>query len=501
MIRTVLTLRMGSQDMQDTTFLINDTQIGFLAPGGRRNHVLSSNRYIQLIAGFRAEVEEPSQTTAVQRDNLRLWQRCSRDVQQRGLDILAQAAVHYRLRPDWLVGLDDTYLHAWLLDRYAIYLMRQGELFQVEPVSDQQVKIPELWYGHLHQSIIEIMEGDYYLFLPPDFFQVVTPEEVQTILSGLQQLSVKINELVELARLRKYNLNDTWMALQVQRIEADSAQPVSLREQWSSFRQQLKKPRAEEVARQKARNSSLRQTTSLPPDVYPPDYAETPAYGFKGDSQIPDIDHAGDPYDPDRQELASRRKSDGRPVRQSDPVHYKATDRYAHRPAASDRQPARTAGRTGHKTEARQGLVGVWLGWRKEKRLLSVIVALALIILLAWGITALVSGGKNEERETETSATTAAPTPTPLPPTSTTTMAPPQIQMVVNVRSLNFREQPGRESNLITTLAEGSVVTMIEDAGEGWVKVLLPDGVEAYAFAEYLSEAEADASAEQTNET
>jgi hypothetical protein len=464
---------MGSQDMQNTTFLINDTQIGFLAPGGRRNHVLSSHRYIQLLAGLRTTADDPALATAQQRENLRLWQRCSRDVQQRGLNILTQAVAHYGLRPDWLLGIDDHFMHAWLLERYAIYLMRDGELFQVEPVSDNQTKIPGSWRGHLHQSVIEIAEGDYYLFLPPDFFNVVTSEEVQNILSGLQQLSVKINELVEIARLRKYDLADTWMALQIQKIEPDTQQTLSLLEQWKSFRKSRRKPTAEETANHQARNSSLRQTTS----IHIPDDKDARHTGFEHHK-----------------------------VKKPESENYSAVDRHSNSNADFEADTEKlyrpekiaktqTTGRNiNQKDEKSQGLIDRWLSWNREKKLLSVIIALAVIVLLAWGISGLFDKEKSDNKgAAQTSESTVLPTPTPLPPAVTTTAPPVEVRMAVNVRSLNFREAPGTDAALITTLSEGSEVIKIGDSEqEGWIKVLLDDGKEAYAFAEYLTEISQD---------
>jgi uncharacterized protein YgiM (DUF1202 family) len=65
-----------------------------------------------------------------------------------------------------------------------------------------------------------------------------------------------------------------------------------------------------------------------------------------------------------------------------------------------------------------------------------------------------------------------------------------ELKLTVAVRSLNFRETPGTDGGLITTLGEGSTVTQIGEITDGWVQVRLEDGREAYAFAEYLKEVE-----------
>lgn len=481
MIRTVMTLRMGSNDLQDTTFLINDTQVGYLSQSNRRNQVFSSHRYIQLVAGFRADHGQPDAQER-QRESLRLWQRCSRDVQQRGLSVLSQAAGHYNLMPEWLIGLDNKYLHAWLTGDFTVCLMRDGELFQVDPVADQYSKMPDIWMGVLHQSTVELMEGDYFLFLPPSFFDVVSAEETQTILNGMQQLSVKINELVDLGRIRGYELDSSWIALQVQKIEFDTAQGPSFKDKLAGFAGLFKKTDPAEAARLRAESSSLRQKSPMRGNSIN-DYSDKPYQ--PGDSPVP----RADDYQPTEAEMAAAAARAsmryGKSGYEEDiPEQAAAADEFGQ---INNRRRSVTA-EARSKANQNTKLFAIWQGWRREQKWLAVLLAISVLILAAWGISTALNKGDDPASTTTTPSSAAVATPTPIPPTETTTLAPVETKLAVVARSLNFREAPGTEAGLITTLSEGTVVTKIEDAEEGWIKVRLEDGREAYAFGEYLQE-------------
>ena len=491
MIRTVMTLRMGSNDLQDTTFLINDTQVGYLSQSTRRNQVFSSHRYIQLIAGFRADHTQPDAQER-QRESLRLWQRCSRDVQQRGLSVLSQAAGHYNLFPEWLIGLDNKYLHAWLTGDFTVCLMRDGELFQVDPVADQYSKMPDRWLGSLHQSTVELMEGDYFLFLPPTFFDVVSAAETQNILNGMQQLSVKINELVDLGRIRGYELDSSWIALQVQKIEFDTAQGPSLKDKIAGFTGMFKKPDPAEAARIRAESSSLRQKSPVRGEASS-SYGERPY--VSGDNSVT----RSDDYQPTEAELAAAAarasmRYGKNSYENSIPVQLESADDM-HAQHNSHRRSVTAEAR--NRADQNIKLFSIWQGWRREQKWLAVLLAISVLILVAWGISTALNKGEGAESTTTTTTAAAAATPTPIPPTETTTAAPAEIKLKVAARSLNFREAPGTDAGLITTLNEGTVVIKVEDAEEGWVKVRLEDGREAYAFGEYLQVVQEDSETSQ----
>jgi uncharacterized protein YraI len=70
-------------------------------------------------------------------------------------------------------------------------------------------------------------------------------------------------------------------------------------------------------------------------------------------------------------------------------------------------------------------------------------------------------------------------------------LAPTGFNAYVNASSLNFREGPGVQFPIITTLPECSTVQLTGyrnpfDASDPWVQVILPDGQKAWANANYL---------------
>ena len=80
-----------------------------------------------------------------------------------------------------------------------------------------------------------------------------------------------------------------------------------------------------------------------------------------------------------------------------------------------------------------------------------------------------------------TRATTAKPTPTPTVAPTTTAPLP---NLVVSARQLNLREQPDRNSKLLTTLKNGDQLYKMAEPDGDWVKVQTMDGLVGYVYAD-----------------
>lgn len=62
-----------------------------------------------------------------------------------------------------------------------------------------------------------------------------------------------------------------------------------------------------------------------------------------------------------------------------------------------------------------------------------------------------------------------------------------QLQVTTDSSSLNLRNSPSTEGEVVAKAAHGEVVTLLEKTDDSWWRVRTADGEEGYAFAQYLS--------------
>ena len=59
---------------------------------------------------------------------------------------------------------------------------------------------------------------------------------------------------------------------------------------------------------------------------------------------------------------------------------------------------------------------------------------------------------------------------------------------VTNCRRLNVREEPNKDSNILTTIDSGKLVTIYSDEStDGWYRVSIEDNIKGYCMKEYIS--------------
>ena len=62
------------------------------------------------------------------------------------------------------------------------------------------------------------------------------------------------------------------------------------------------------------------------------------------------------------------------------------------------------------------------------------------------------------------------------------------LGVVTNCRRLNVREEPNKDSNILTTIDSGKSVTIYSDEStDGWYRVSIEDNVKGYCMKEYIS--------------
>lgn len=62
-----------------------------------------------------------------------------------------------------------------------------------------------------------------------------------------------------------------------------------------------------------------------------------------------------------------------------------------------------------------------------------------------------------------------------------------QLKVTTDSTSLNVRSTPSTEGEVVGKAAHGETVTLVEKTDDSWWKIKTSEGVEGYAFAQYLS--------------
>lgn len=62
-----------------------------------------------------------------------------------------------------------------------------------------------------------------------------------------------------------------------------------------------------------------------------------------------------------------------------------------------------------------------------------------------------------------------------------------QLKVSTDSTNLNIRKTPDTEGEIVGKAAHNEVVTLVEKTNDSWWKIKTADGVEGYAYAQYLS--------------
>ncbi len=221
MIKTAMTVSFNGDDLQQFSYLINGTHLGLLSAAAQNIHIQTSHRQLQYVVGIRAAEPDLAASLSEQRQQLSRWQAFLPILAHRGSTNLNDLMVQYNLRPDLMICFDETRLQAWLPVTDGFYLLRNGEMRRLKPVSLRDLVFDEPYHETHHYYSFQISQDDFILLLPPDLPQVFASGEIADLLLGLRQLPAKMSELFQIARQRGYQQDQTWLALEVLHKEAD----------------------------------------------------------------------------------------------------------------------------------------------------------------------------------------------------------------------------------------------------------------------------------------
>ena len=230
MIKTALTISIGQEDMPYYTYFVNQTQLGLLSSANQSIHTQTSNRPIQYLAAFRTDEEDRSSGLKNQKKQVNQWQSFIPIFLRSNIRSLNDLLVKYRIQPDLLICYDQNRLQAWLPDSVGLYLLRDGQLLRMKPVEFADLLFEETYHANHQYYSFQIEETDFFFLLPPQLPTLFQTGEISDLLLGLRQLPAKMSELMRIARLRGFETDTTWVAVEVLRKEEDQHPPLEPRE-------------------------------------------------------------------------------------------------------------------------------------------------------------------------------------------------------------------------------------------------------------------------------
>lgn len=477
MIKTAIAVNISAVEARTVTYLVNGTQLGLLSSGTQNNHIQTSNRPLQCVIAVRAEEPESGSPLAYQRQRISNWQTFIQLLSKRGIGDLNAMLNQYHLESDLLICFDEYRMNAWLPTGAGFYLLRQGELRRLRPIIPREPVIDEEYIENHSYFSLQVSEDDYVLVIPSGLLDYFQGNELAEILQGLQQLPAKLGEILQTARQRGFDQEETYIAIQVLRLEDDQDSVTERAPLGGLFRSWFNKPVAAE--------DSASPETVLPRGA--------------------DID---DPVD--RQKTRDRsgddRRMDGYPPEDRP----NSASRGSRRSAAYEQAPEQERG-----PERRFWTDLGPLGQPRWVVALAVVLVAALLFggfRLARGLfggrqptttttgnqpsfpgtnrTSGVTGGSQTSPLTGSGTgpssgntlVTSAPDATEA--TTGTTSA--DVILVVQSNKLNLRESP-EDGKVLRVLVNGDKVVRLEEAADGWVKVRTSEGEIGYLSARYVA--------------
>lgn len=182
--------------------------------------VRTSHRPVQIYSATRSGTrQQASNLTSQTGFQGQRWQRLMDILDRQGSDALPGLFTDGELSGEWITALDERRLNALLSDRFTFFLFRVGSLRELRPVSQLQPAEQGIPLNHYR---LQVNQDDQILIMPRDLIQPALLAEAELVLSGMQQLPVRLSELG--ARLRERGVTvpfNGWLALQVLRAEPE----------------------------------------------------------------------------------------------------------------------------------------------------------------------------------------------------------------------------------------------------------------------------------------
>lgn len=220
MIRSTLTAHLADRDREEMTMQVNDRDIGVLSAQEQRHYVMSGNRRVQLIAGLDTDPEDAASVLST-RALLRHWLTSFRELQINGMSRFPVIAERNRLDADFLLLFDAERVVIWCDPDKAVYLSRGRHIYRQQPTyHPEHPALTVFSQGHDFYSF-RPREGDDMLIVDPAFIDLFDPRDLEDLFADIHQINVAMMELSRLSVSYGRNMDPTWIAVQIQKVEPD----------------------------------------------------------------------------------------------------------------------------------------------------------------------------------------------------------------------------------------------------------------------------------------
>lgn len=494
MLRAILTSHISKDDLNTLSLQLNGALIGQADAAKSGNRVISGNREIHLVAGFYANTGDRAERRYIQEQN-RLFKLLFADLQTQGLAALPVLAHKYFPEAAFLLIASAEMVLVWQDAQKGVYLLRHKELYRLQPTLRPSGLWPGDWmtYGDFYAFVPQ--EEDLLLFLAPEFVDRFKPEQLEEVFSSKLQLFSMMSELNRLGRTYGFNFEQSWLAMQFQRLEVNRIYKGHANEFLSEEVRRI--ARTEDFTKAIPRSKVSRvlhgqdlipvrdpkpilRPANLGPRPPRPDQADRPRLG----------DWQRNRQDASRINLINE---EDRQKRQA------MLDTYAQRRDPMDDyfDKVREFSFTPLKTKIRQ-LLGKFFNLWPGQPFLSKFFASSCVVLLVLILALGVQGVTRKRGQAEPIRDTEPVIATELPDLDAVVQAPLEtnleVQQLVTVNNLQIRQAKDPSSALIASIKRGEVVVQLAPEEDGWVYVRADQGVEGYVYASYLFSRETETS-------
>lgn len=490
MLRAIITSHICPADQELLTLQLNGSTIGHVNPEASTSRVMSGNREIHLVAGFYESQHNRQERQYIQ-EQIHLFDLLFADLSTRGLAALPALVEKYFPEAAFLMIASAELVLVWQDRQKGCYLLRDGSFYRLQPTPRPNNLWPDDWmlYGDFYAFVPK--EDDLLLFLSPDFVDHFKAEQLEEVFSSQKQLFAMMNALNRLGQTYGYNFDQSWLALQVQRREINRIYKGHAVSNLSEEVRRIARSDYFAKAIHHSRVSRVTQGQELIPAAELPHHS--PRKVSREDSrQVEDAapkPHLGD-WQRSRQEASKINLIDeaNRQAQAATRAAYEARrdpwDSYLDRVRDFQWEPLRQRLRI----KLRQ-FFNIWPQqpfFSKFFATASIILVILLVALAFKGLAGKREQAQNASREDPAVLTTTVE----ISQTGLQARAPEEtnleVAIVVKANNLQIRQDKDPTSPLMASVKRGETVTQLAPEADGWVYIRTAEGVEGYAYAEYL---------------
>lgn len=494
MLRAILTAHISQDDLEVLSLQINGSELEQLEGDDPINRVISGNREIHLATGFYRVGMDRSEKHYIS-EQKRLFNLLFADLQTKGLSSLPRLADKYFPASAFLLIASAELVLLWRDRQKGAYLLRDKKLFRLQPTQRPLNLWPPEWMPYGDFYAFAPQEGDLLLFLASQFVDRFKAEQLEEIFASKLQLFSMMTELNKLGETYGFNFEQSWLALEIQRIEINQIYRGHAGENLSEEVRRIS--RDDKFARQIARSKVSRVLHGQ--ELIPAKEHKLP--------QNPPIQQRNSevekPQLGDWQRLREQRMQ--RPINlideESKQRRQATIAAYENRrdPMDSYFERVRDFSFDPYKSRLKQFFHKFFNLWPKQPFASKVFAGslILLIILLFALLLQLMIKPKEEanfriQEETEERKEQIVSDVKVEIPQSTDL----EINHVVKVNNLQVRQAPDPASALLGSVKRGEALLQIADEQDDWIFVKTKDGIIGYVYAPYLYSKESGASTE-----